>query len=310
VPRLEGAEDQADDSEASRAKGSPSVSDLVPVFQGDALRLDEAARITERYDAKVVILVGDKDVGKTTLLAETHHAFLAGPVAGHRFAGSMTLPGFERRCFQARTRSRRETPDTFRTSLSTGVRLFHLAIRSDAPLASTQHLLIADVSGEAFKAMRHRSDEVDKFAPFLQRAHCVTMLVSGWRLASGKHAQHARTASRTLLNVLLERQALSRSSVVQYVVTKWDCVVRGQAVAAADTLLGEVETQYSERLRELTCHRVATRGGSDVGLAQRFGLDGLFGAWARQRSFEPVPSARPALPEDARSYLRYQGLSR
>jgi Double-GTPase 2 len=309
VPRLDGTEEQ-DDAEP-RAQALRRPSDVVSVFQGDALKLDEATRITERYDAKVVVLVGDKDVGKTTLIAETHHAFLAGPLAGHRFAESMTLPGFERRCFQARTRSRRETADTFRTSLSTGVRLFHLAVRSDTLFTATQHLLIADVSGEAFKSMRHRSEEVDKFAPFLQRAHCVTMLVSGWRLASGKHAQHARATSRTLLNVLLERQALSSSSIVQYVVTKWDCVVRGQAVAAANALLGEVQSQYSGRLRDLTCHQVATRGGADVGLAPRFGLEGLFGAWASQRPpDESTPGKRQILPENARSYLRYEGVSR
>lgn len=287
----------------------PERGKIVSVFQGEALKLDEAIRITEHYGAKLVVLVGDKDVGKTTLIAETHHAFLAGPVAGYRFAESQTLPGFEKRCFQARTRSRRDTADTFRTSLSTGVRLFHLGVRSETFATPTQHLLIADVSGEAFRTMRHRAEEVDKFAPFLRQAQCVTMLVSGWRLTSGKHAQHARTASRTLLNALLERRALSSSSNLQYVVTKWDCVVRADVIALADTLLGDVDQRYASRVRELTCHRLATRGGADVSLPPRFGLAELFGTWVKQRAQDVSRRSLTDLPTDARSYLRYGGFA-
>jgi len=64
-------------------------------FFGGVVPFESAHEIAAAHDTKLVVLLGEKDSGKTTLLAELHQLFLEGPVGDMMFAGSMTLPEFE-----------------------------------------------------------------------------------------------------------------------------------------------------------------------------------------------------------------------
>ena len=273
---------------------------------GSLLSLSDASRVLEAVPAQIIMFVGEKKVGKTTLLAELHHAFLAGPVGDQLFAGSITLPAFENFCFRSRIRSRRSRGETTRTSLAAGVKVLHLRVRNKVERTPATNLLLADTSGEAFKAMRMRKEEVDVLAPLLVRADAVVVLTDGRKIASPQAAQQARTNTRTLIRVLLERRAVSASSALHLVITKWDEVVRAGATAGAEAHFQEVTETFGSSVGTIDCHRVAARPHPQARLERYFGLPDLLAALLR-----PVPKValnypRLEVPSTARSYLRFR----
>ena len=74
---------------------------FVELPSGDALSAEEANQTTRSSVARVIVPVGLVGVGKTTLLSEIYERFREGPFAGHRFAWSRTLHGFEQRAQRA-----------------------------------------------------------------------------------------------------------------------------------------------------------------------------------------------------------------
>ena len=127
-------------------------------YEGAALRLDESYQVANALRPQFVLLMGDRDVGKTTLLAELHHSYLQAPFAGYLFAGSRTLIGFEERCFLSRFQSGLENEDTERTK-SRDIRLLHLSLAPEAmPLRRTD-LLFGDVSGERYRDIKTSVEE-------------------------------------------------------------------------------------------------------------------------------------------------------
>src|ERR1043166_5638481 len=77
---------------------TPKVSiELVPISSGEALTPAEVEDFLRWRPATLIAIVGDRDSGKTTLLAALYGCFLKGPFASHLFVGSRTLVGFEKR---------------------------------------------------------------------------------------------------------------------------------------------------------------------------------------------------------------------
>lgn len=95
---------------------------------GESLSIEDSEAITADEDTHVVLLAGPHSCGKTTLIAAIYDMFFDGPVNSYNFAGSRTLPGFERRAFLARTVSDSPAPGAERTSLAEQNRFLHLRV--------------------------------------------------------------------------------------------------------------------------------------------------------------------------------------
>jgi len=90
---------------AAKAAGDPAAPEvppqpevaLVDLAPGTSLTPEGAADFLRSRRMQVIVVAGDEDSGKTTLLTSIYESLQASPMAGYRFAGSSTLPGFELR---------------------------------------------------------------------------------------------------------------------------------------------------------------------------------------------------------------------
>lgn len=100
----------------------PPGLDFTPVSAFDVMR----ANLT-----RVIVLAGPNESGKTTVINSIYELFQRGKMPGYLFAGSSTLPGFERRCHHDRIMSNAARADTPRTPYGEGNRFLHFRIRRE-----------------------------------------------------------------------------------------------------------------------------------------------------------------------------------
>lgn len=281
----------------------PDGDDGIATYEGAALPLEESYELANAFPARVVLMMGEKDAGKTTLLAELHHAYLKAPFAGFMFAGSKTLIGFEQRCFLSRLQSGQTEEDTERTK-SADIKLLHMALAPEVAPQLRTHLLFTDVSGERFKEIRSSAEEARELAPLIRRADHVVLLVDGDRLTVAKTQMATQTNSAILLRCLLEAGGLDGASSLQVVVSKWDYVL----ARAAEERIAMLEQSILRVTGALVprFHRVAARITNSVGLAPGFGLDGLVRDWMEGRQHVRPAVATANVRADGRWYERYR----
>lgn len=280
------------------------TNDDVLTYEGGALPLEESHQLANDLPTRVVLMMGEKSSGKTTLLAEIHHAYLKAPFAGFIFAGSKTLIGFEERCFLSRLASGRTEEDTERTK-SGDVKLLHIALAPEASPHAHTHLLFTDVSGERFKEIRSSVDEARELAPLVRRADAIVLLVDGDRLTVAKTQMSTQTNATVLLRCLLEAGGLSETSSLHVVVSKWDFVVARSAEDRVEHL--EQSVRKVTRATEPHFHRIAARITNKVSIVPGFGLDGLVRDLMRVRVRQPSPSSDVISGQaNGRWYERYR----
>lgn len=278
--------------------------DDVLTYDGGILALEESSELANAFPTRVVLMMGEQDAGKTTLLAEVHHAYLKAPFAGFIFAGSRTLLGFEQRCLLSRLESGQRDEDTERTK-SSDIRLLHMALAPEATPDIHTHLLFTDVSGERFRDIRSSVDEAKELAPLVRRANDIVLLIDGDRLTTAKTQMATQSNAAVLLRCLLEAGGLDDGDSLHVVVSKWDFVVARKAQETADKLEQAIRKVTRSLLPRF--HRVAARVTNQVDIAPRFGLDGLVEAWMRPQLPEASPSIlAPTASDHGRWYERYR----
>lgn len=255
--------------------------DYLAVHSGEALTLAEATAVLGEHSAQVVVVVGEVDAGKTTLLAAMYETVAAGPVQGWTFAGSLSLVGFESRSHLAMAASNRSEEDPPRTSRSTERVALHLTVRSDA--GDERHLLWADVSGEHAETLLRHDDPGD-YGPLLRSATRVVVLVDGERLVEPVTRNLALADARTLLRALAEGDDIREETAIDYVITKWDKCGHTDGVAADVVELAD----WAAGIRGgIAVHRTAARPHGE-------GLDELFTALLQPPAPRPARPTRPA----------------
>ncbi len=146
----------------------------------------------------VVLLVGEPETGKTTLLVALWDALLAqGAIGTAMLAGSRTALGFERRAWLSRLLSNGERRDTLRTYQEDNG-FVHLRLLADAEI---HEVLLSDIAGETFRQVREGASFSDKL-PWLGRADSALLCVDGASLADGARRSTALTNARVLLRQL------------------------------------------------------------------------------------------------------------
>ena len=306
-----------DDGEQPLGDPSPPadpVEDNVPepagvtVRSGEALTVSEAAALMSAVPAHVIAVVGPVDSGKTTLLATIWEALQRGPFHKHIFAGSRTLVGFERRCFDARIESGREEPETPRTSVGDPNRVLHLAVRRGGQLGPRSpggdvcHLLFTDVSGEELEQAVTSADAARSF-PLVRRADHVVVLVDGRKLVEPP-TRYAALNALSMFRRFVEVGAVGTHTYAHFAISKNDLVsqVGGHAEAFAARTLEKALEEFEGRVGRLTVGRLAAR---PRGAASASGVSSLFESWVAvppRLARNPAPPAR-AQPSDRASSL-------
>ena len=282
---------------------------------GDELISKEAEAIKRDFGAKLIVIAGESDSGKTTVLSCVHEIFRDGSYAGYLFARSRTLPAFERVCHDSRAESGRQTPETERTSMAEGIRFFHLGVRHESLKAPTQHLLISNISGEAFREIRSSSNEALKM-DFIKSADHFALVIDGAQLAKPAKRALARSHSQKVLRRLIEEGLLDKSSQVDVLFSKWDCLDSILKSTTDKPHLQEFLADFEAQLRRfegdlgrLRFFQIAARPPSSNVLKEGHGLEKVFRSWVEESAVEierPSTTGKNVSPRRTRKYVSPQ----
>jgi len=240
------------------------------LYSGDAIAEVDLNKITYKYQANLVLLMGEPDSGKTTLIASLFDQFQQGPFADHYFAGSRTQLGFEKRCFLARwIGSGRDEPDTERTKTKE-VHYLHLSMRDQKLNDPIKHLLFADVSGEQFKRIRDRKDEMDQFEIFRRTDH-IFCLVDGALLMDEVERHAIKNNLFMLLQRVVESEVYDKKPL-NIIITKYDKWSE-HSDSIVDFFENPLKKKYGQYIGDV--FYVASRSISD-NIKEGTGLDRIF----------------------------------
>ena len=268
-----GSEDEQSAHEVTEEVPDEEVSDgssMIALPSGEAFSYTEASAAMKITPGKVILVAGENDAGKTSLLCALYERFLRGEFASQRFAGSQTLRAFEQRCFLQRVESGQDKPDMERTRLPTGeLALLHLELEAKSS-GERLAVLATDLAGEAFRLIRDNPEECKRY-PVLARVDCVTVLLDADRLRTPAERHGHINTTRTMLRSLLQSQSVPRRVPIILAISKSDLLSGkaecDKAIVDAKDVLAVVGENPTELLRIAAAPEQDTPPG-DYGLSE------------------------------------------
>jgi hypothetical protein len=296
-------------TERSETQGAPKTSPeprrMVSLPGGAALDSEAASGVTCANISRIVVLVGEEDCGKTTLLTSLYECFQEGPFAGFLFGGSETLVGFEERCHLARVVSGRSSPVTERTKQPS---FLHFRVRRETLDLPCQDVLITDLPGEICRLVRDSSDDCRRLA-VLRRADHFVLLIDGAKLAARATRVEAYANAVALIRSCIDAEMLDTGCRVLVLLTKWD-LIADAGRSDAQNYVGQIERrfldEFGSRFAAMRIHRIAARPRAGSGLRFAYGLDAVFPLWVTERARRPVSIAGESIPTE-REFDQYIG---
>lgn len=287
-PKFDAETDGADETEIGNEEEQETTPQPVAIWSSDKLSAIDLSELSRRRKLRVVALVGEEKVGKTTLLTSIFEAYCKGPFAGLTFAGSETLLAFAKLHSFALLSSGRLSPTVPRTSRRDPLSFFHLALARDG--GGTVDLAIADRSGETYADARTSTDLIGTLTEF-DVADRVCFLLDGARLCS-KDERTAYTRNfRQMINALHDNGALARAKDIEVLSTKLD-VSRGKNAADvgyANEFQARIVSDFEVKGLRMSSHEVCALPKADrtIGIV---GLDELVARWTAP---PPLPDVTP-----------------
>jgi GTPase SAR1 family protein len=172
--------------EADEASKSPAPGER-RFHIGLELGTDDALAISRGRYCHLIGVLGASGAGKTCCLLALYLSALHGRLPhGYRFAGSLTLKGFEDRARRLRQWTKGPLPTQLADHTVLGnpreAALLHMSLRQ-GPAGRRVDLLLTDLPGEWSKTLIDRASTAERLA-FLQRADGIVVVVDGKRLES------------------------------------------------------------------------------------------------------------------------------
>ncbi len=193
--------------------------DVIELGGGESLTLPQADHLANRYGGQVVLIAGEFQSGKTTLVAELYGRFLKGSYDGWSFAGSDCLRALDRRYHGTRESSGLTHPDVPRTE-DEEMRLVDLRLhRSGKRLP----LMLSDIRGELFDGIVG-GGPVATIVPLAARADQLVVLIDGKQIADDFKRSVALTWSKQLIGGLTEAGGIGVGTPTAIVLSKADLV--------------------------------------------------------------------------------------
>ena len=285
------------DAAPSQAEADEAVT---PLLGSELLNPADASRLLSGSPGRVVVWLGERDSGKTTLTARLYERQRL-PGQDVSFAGSWTLLAFEalahgRRLAASGTQSRADQP----MREGDERQIYHLAL---AEGADRMNLLIADLPGEQFRALADNQLPISSI-PLVRRADKLVLIVDGGCLRDPARRASALTRTRQLLERLAADSLPHPGSELALVVTKWDLVAEDP-----DTLAYWLarEHQLADDVRELqaSAEHVRVAAGAPASFPQDDGV-GALRSWlvATPAAVSDPPVDPVDWPDDAPERMR------
>lgn len=260
----------------NKAKSSATL------FSGEALTTIQVDEFLRLRPAKFVAIIGDRNSGKTTLIDSIYGRFFRGPFAGYSFSGSRTLIAFERDCFFSRLASGKFEPDTAHTSISEGLRFYHISLTSQSTPQSKCDLMISDRAGELYSLARAKTDEISELIE-IPNADRVVLLLDGERLASAAERAGAIQGVRQMVRALVDNNAMNIDSDLQIVTTKLDLLIdhpdKNFIDKQINSFRSNIQRDFKDRLANISFVEIAARDPEGK-IEAAHGLSALFQDWA------------------------------
>ncbi|MFO0842333.1 MAG: hypothetical protein U0797_08015 [Gemmataceae bacterium] len=213
---------------ASPAPSAPEASVRVArrFHPGHELGLGDALAITRARYTHLVAVLGASNAGKTCFLTSLYlhacHGLLA---PDYRFAGSLTLQGFELRARGLRSWRAGALPEQLveHTALADPryPAFMHLALDRPNDPRGRAELLLSDLPGEWTSQLVNRADRAARF-DFLARADCVAFVVEGPSLANNATRHQELANARQLFGRLKNDVRLPPDTPLLLLVSKMD----------------------------------------------------------------------------------------
>jgi hypothetical protein len=217
------------------------IDDADALYGPERLNAEEASRLLAQGPGRLVVWVGERGSGRTTLTAQLYE-HQRRPGLDAMFAGSWTLLAFEQMLHpRGRTAVFDRPPDP--EQIDDGRELLHLALNTDGDRV---HLLIADLPGEPFSRLAD-----NQLAPsqirWLDRADKLVLIVDGARLCVPETRGTTVTRARQLLERLTAGGLPHGGAELALIVSKWDLVwqdlgARAYWLAREEDLLAELQS--------------------------------------------------------------------
>lgn len=220
---------EADDSASARTEADHLAN--LPLVTSDAeLSFDEALTVTGRRGARLVMLMGEVGVGKTTVMVELWTQLVGvQAIGGFRCAGSRTAIALEERAYLSRMAAGVGRRSTARTHYNENEGLLH--IRVARPDGQLMDLLFADYSGERYEHVREgTAAEIE--LPWAPRADRILLVVNGAALGASNTREIETDRGSRLLHAISAAKLVTRDARVAVLVAR-DDQVDDDALAAA-----------------------------------------------------------------------------
>jgi hypothetical protein len=226
------------------------------------ISIDDAEDVAGEGVLDVVLLVGEPETGKTSLLVALWDALLAaGHIGDAKFAGSRTALGFERRAWMSRLLSEGTRRDTLRTYQEDNG-FVHLRLRSGD---DAHEVLLSDVAGETFRQVRQGEAFATKL-PWIGRANSVLLFIDGDSLADGARRSTALTHARTLLKQL--KLAIGEGNIRVAVILTMADLVQGETRERWEAAQPTLRTLAQELDPAATILETSARAVPPMGLTE------------------------------------------
>jgi energy-coupling factor transporter ATP-binding protein EcfA2 len=297
---LSSREDSVMDTRAAEAE----FEDVI-LSSGECLDVSQASELLRCGDGKVIALIGPTGSGKTSLICCMYEQLQHKISPEFQFAGSRTLVAFERALHDARAASETHDPTMEHTPHSStpfGVAFYHLRLLR---LESLTHLLMADRTGEDYKAA---ADDPDACADFIEvrETTCVNLLIDGKRLLDAGERHNVRSDLQMILQGLRDGGVLNGKQRLFLILTKWDEIrvaeksLKEKTEAFFDAFVQHVRTVFGDSFSEVKACKTAASPKTDK-VEFGFGVAELLAEWY-QPQMELV--ALPAVTGSGRAMSR------
>lgn len=255
---------------------------------GEALSTQDTYFVTAKEKAKLIIVVGPSESGKTTLETSLYQMFLNGPINQYYFAGSKTLQGYEERAFFTRISSGRTKPDTPRTSNGIQEQFLHIRIY-DIEAEAYCNLLFADIAGEDYEDCIANIEEMKKRFPYFKNADFFVVLLDGAQMGNIAKQRSIPENFKLMFRTIVDADLCKKDCVLQIVTSKYDLIDR-EDENSKDTLtyLSQIQVrlkqyfeQYFARVEFVSIAAMPkVKGKYQCG----FGVDTLLNTWCHQNT--------------------------
>jgi len=274
------------------------VSSKINVFPGSELSLAEITSITHRYPCDLVIILGDLDCGKTTLLATIFDLFQIGHLKKYLFAGSLTQKGFEIRSHLSRMLSGGTKPDTERTK-TLEFRILHIAIKSIED-SIIKHFLLSDISGETIQLARSSGPAMKDQLGMVKLANHIIYIIDGEKLSGPKKAATIMDAE-LFIQSAIDNKIFTKDTILNILISKWDLLEKVETFNLEESIIKKINIRFQEKLNGINFKKIASRPNeenvSNIDLG--FGVEDLI------NDFMKVPTTQKKITLQMKTCGRY-----